>query len=149
VVLPGEQHLGGRAGLHGQLGSHGNGVSEANGPFGGGNADTPVALAAEDLGAFAGGIAELHEDRPGGGDQPVLAGGGRQLNEPAAEDKAALDIAAHQAWWTSASARLCTVGRASPVAATSCARVVGPASSASSTCAALSMTPTPLELSMY
>ena len=34
---------------------------------------------------------------PGGGDEAVLAGGGGQLHQPAAEDEAALDVAADQA----------------------------------------------------
>jgi hypothetical protein len=96
VVLPREQHLGGGACLHGQLGAYGNGVAQADGAFGGGHADPPVALAAEDLGALAGGIAQLHQHRAGGGDQTVLARGGRQLNQAAAEDETALDVAADQ-----------------------------------------------------
>ena len=51
-------------------------------------------------------------------------------------------------WCSSATARRCAVGRARPVAVTSWARVDGPASSALSTMAALSRTPTPLVLSM-
>ena len=51
-------------------------------------------------------------------------------------------------WCSSATASRWAVGRASPVAATSPARVAGPDSSALSTRAALSRTPTPLELSM-
>ena len=64
--------------------------------FGGGHADAPVALAAEDLGAFAGGVAQLHQHGPGGGDEPVLAGGGGQLHQAAAQHEPALDVAADQ-----------------------------------------------------
>jgi hypothetical protein len=52
-------------------------------------------------------------------------------------------------WCSRATASRCAVGRANPVAWTRLARVAGPASSAESTSAALSRTPTPLELSMY
>src|SRR6187200_2805052 len=52
-------------------------------------------------------------------------------------------------WCSSAVASRCAVGRARPVAATSEARLAGPASRAPRTMAALSRTPTPLELSMY
>lgn len=51
-------------------------------------------------------------------------------------------------WCSSATASRCAVGRASPVEVTNWARVQGPASNALSTVAALSSTPTPLELSM-
>src|SRR4051794_18500176 len=51
-------------------------------------------------------------------------------------------------WCSSATANRWAVGRARPVAATRPARVAGPDSRADSTRAALSRTPTPLELSM-
>src|SRR6476620_7760600 len=92
MVLPRQQHLGGGAGLHGQLGADGDGVAQPDRAFGGGHADAPVALAAEDLGAFAGGVAQLHEHGAGGGDEAVLAGGGGQFHQTAPEHEAALDI---------------------------------------------------------
>src|SRR6187399_1391643 len=52
-------------------------------------------------------------------------------------------------WCSSATARRCAVGRASPVPVTRPARVAGPASRAASTRAALSRTPTPLVLSIW
>src|SRR5919107_4806029 len=52
-------------------------------------------------------------------------------------------------WCSSATASRCAVGRASPVAVTRPARVAGPDSSAVSTRAALSRTPTPLVLSIW
>ena len=51
-------------------------------------------------------------------------------------------------WCSSATARRCAVGRARPVPATRPASVAGPDSSAASTRAALSSTPTPLVLSI-
>ena len=96
MVFPCQQDLGSRSGFHGQLRAHGDGVAEADGTFGGGDTNAPVALAAEDLGTLAGSIAQLHEYGPGGGYQPVLTCGGRELNEPAAEDKPSLDIPAYE-----------------------------------------------------
>ena len=96
MVFPREQDLGGGAGLHGKLSTHRDGVPETDGALSGGYADSPVALAAEDLGALAGGVAKLHQDWSCGGDEAVLAGGGGQLNEPAAEHEPALDVAADQ-----------------------------------------------------
>ena len=55
-----------------------------------------VALAAVELRALAGGVAQRGEHRPGGGEQPVLAGGGRELAQPRAEDEPALQVAGHQ-----------------------------------------------------
>src|SRR6478735_7485893 len=52
-------------------------------------------------------------------------------------------------WCSRATASRCAVGRARPVPATRPASVAGPASRAASTRAALSRTPTPLELSIY
>src|SRR5215212_2478177 len=52
-------------------------------------------------------------------------------------------------WCSSATAKRCAVGRARPVALTRPARVAGPDSSAVSTRAALSSTPTPLEVSIW
>ena len=96
VVLPRQQHLGGGAGLHGELGADRDGVPEADGPLGGGDADAPVALAAEDLGALAGGVAQLHQHRAGGRDQPVFASCGGEFDQAAAEHETPLDVAAHQ-----------------------------------------------------
>ena len=92
-VLPGEQHLGGRAGVHGQLGADRDGVAQAGGPLGGGDADPVVALAAPQLGGLAGDVAQPGQHRPGGGQQPVLARGGGQLGEPGPEHEPALHVA--------------------------------------------------------
>lgn len=96
MVFPGQQDLGCGAGLHGKLRTHRDGVSKANGAFSRGNAYAPVALAPENLGALACGVPELHQHWACGSDQAVLACGGRQLNEPAAEDEPALDVTADQ-----------------------------------------------------
>jgi hypothetical protein len=118
------------------------------GTFRRGDADAQVALAAEELGGLVGVVAQCAQDRAGGREQSVLAGGRGELGQARAEDEPALHVAATSRWCSSATASRCAVGRASPVAATSCARVEGPASSALSTVAALSRTPTPLELSI-
>ena len=54
------------------------------GPLGGGDADALVALAAEELGALAGVVAQGAEHRAGRGEQAVLAGGRGELAEPRA-----------------------------------------------------------------
>ena len=92
-VLPGEQHLGGRAGAHRELGADGDGVAQAGGALGGGDAHAVVALAAPQLRRLAGDVAQPGEHGAGGGEQAVLAGGGRQLGQPGAEDEAALHVA--------------------------------------------------------
>ncbi len=97
MVFPRQQDLCGGAGLHGELGPHRNGVTQADGTFRGCHADTPVALAAEDLRAFACGVPELNENGSCGGDEPVLTGSGCELHQPAAQDEASLDVPAHQA----------------------------------------------------
>jgi hypothetical protein len=96
MVLPRQQDLGGRAGLHGELGAHRDGVAQADRPLRRGHAHTPFALPAEDLRALAGGIAQRKQHRAGGGDQAVFAGGRSQLDQPAAQDKPALNVAADQ-----------------------------------------------------
>ena len=65
-------------------------------PLGGGDADALVALAAEELGALAGEVAQGAEHRPGGGEQAVLAGRRGQLAEPRAEHEPALHVARDQ-----------------------------------------------------
>ena len=96
MVFPRQQDLGGGTGFHRQLGAYRDGVAQADGAFRGGDAHAPVALPPEDLGAFSGGVAQLHQHGAGRGDQAVLAGGGSELNEPAAKDEPALDVTAHQ-----------------------------------------------------
>ncbi len=68
-----------------------------DGTLGGGDADAVVALAAEQLGALVGVVAQGAEHRPCGGEQPVLAGGRCQLGEPGAEHEAPLEVAGDQA----------------------------------------------------
>ena len=96
-VLPGQQHLGGGTGAHGQLRADRDRVAEAARTLGGGHADAVLALAAPQLGGLAGDVAQPGQDRPGGGQQPVLAGGGGQLGQPGSEHEAALHVAGHQA----------------------------------------------------
>ena len=61
------------------------------------DADAVVALAAPQLGGLAGDVAQPRQHRTGGGEQPVLAGGGGQLGEPRAEHEAALHVAGNEA----------------------------------------------------
>ena len=96
MVFPGKQHLGGRACLHGQLRAHRNGVAQSDRTLRGGGADAQVALAAEELGRFAGDVAQPGQHRAGGGQQSVFAGSRGQLGEPGAEDEASLEIATDQ-----------------------------------------------------
>ena len=78
-------------------GADGDGVAQADRALGGGDADAVVALAAEELGALVGVVAQGAEDGPGGGEQAVLAGGGGELGQARAEDEAALQVAGHEA----------------------------------------------------
>ena len=55
-----------------------------------------LALAAPQLGGLAGDVAQPREHRPGGGEQPVLAGRGGQLGEPGTEHEPALHVPGHQ-----------------------------------------------------
>ena len=126
----------------------GIGVAQAGGALGGGDADAVVALAAVQLGALAGDVAQPRQHRAGGGEQPVLAGGGASSASRGPSTKRPCMSRATSRWCSSATARRWAVGRARPVAATSPASVAGPDSRAESTRAALSRTPTPLELSI-
>ena len=108
-----------------------------------------LALAAEQLGALVGVVAQRAEHRAGGREQAVLAGGGGELAEPRAEDEAALQVAGDQPVVLERDGEAVGRGaRQAGRASTSWARVDGPASSALRTIAALSRTPTPLVLSM-
>ena len=95
-VLPGEQDLRGRAGAHRQLRADRDGVAQAGRALGRGDADAVLALAAPQLGGLAGDVAQPGEHRAGGGQQPVLAGGGGQLGQPRAEHEPALHVAGDQ-----------------------------------------------------
>ena len=55
-----------------------------------------LALAAEQLGALVGVVAQGAEHRAGGREQAVLAGGRGELAEPRAEDEAPLQVARDQ-----------------------------------------------------
>ena len=85
---------------------------------------------------------------PAGGEQPVLARGRGQLGESRAEDEAALHVAGDQTVVLEGDGEPVRGGPGQPVPATRPARVAGPDSRAESTRAALSSTPTPLELSI-
>ena len=96
-VLPGQQHLGGRARAHGELGADGDGVAQAGRALGSGDADPVVALSSPQLRGLAGDVAQPRENRPSCREQPVLAGGGGQLREARAEDEPPLHVAGDQA----------------------------------------------------
>ncbi len=146
-VLPGKKHLSRRAGQHAELASHRDGVAETSLTLRRGYTDPVVALSAEQLGRLPGDVSQPGEDWPCRRQQPVLAGGRRQLREPWSQHEPALQVAGDQPVVFQATASRCAVGRASPVAATSPAKVAGPGSRAERTRAALSSTPTPLVLS--
>ena len=95
-LLPGEQHLRRGAGQHGQVGAHRDRVAQAHRPLGGRDADALVALAPEELGALVGVVAQGAEDRPGRGQQAVLAGRRGQLAEPGPQHEPALHVARDQ-----------------------------------------------------
>src|SRR5689334_21416482 len=57
-VLPGEQHLGGRAGAHRELRADRDRVAQARGTLGGGDTHAVLALAAPELGGLAGDVAQ-------------------------------------------------------------------------------------------
>ena len=84
-------------GAHGQLRADGDGVAQAAGPLGGRDAHAVLALAAPQLGRLAGDVAQPGQHGAGGGQQPVLAGGGRQLGQARAQDEAALHVARDEA----------------------------------------------------
>ena len=71
----------------------GDRVAQPGRPLGRGHADPVVALAAEQLRRLTGDVAQPREHGPGRSEQPVLAGGGRQLAEPRAEHESALHVA--------------------------------------------------------
>ena len=96
-LLPREQHLGGRAGAHRQGRADRDRVAQADRPLGGRDADAVLALAAEELGALVGVVAQRAEHRPGGGEQAVLTGGGGELAQARPEDEPALEVAGHEA----------------------------------------------------
>ena len=96
-LLPREQDLRRGAGLHRQRRADGDGVAQAHRALGRGDADPLVALAAVQLGALAGVVAQRGEHRAGGGQQAVLAGGRGELGQPRPEDEPALQVAGDQA----------------------------------------------------
>ena len=95
-LLPREQDLGGRAGLHRQRRADRDGVAQAGEALGRRHADPAVALAPVELRALAGDVAQPGEHRAGRLEQPVLAGGGRQLAESRAEHEPPLQVARDQ-----------------------------------------------------
>ena len=148
-VLPGQQHLGGGPGAHRQLRADGDGVAQPRGALGRGHADPVVTLAAPQLGGLAGDVAQPRQHRAGGGEQPVLAGGRARARR--AGDRARTGPARRAPPAGGARARRPGGGRWDGRVRSM--RPVRPASrdhasSAVSTRAALSRTPTPLELSI-
>lgn len=56
--FPGQEHLGGAAGLHGQSGSHRDGIAQAHGALGAGHAHPLVSLTAVELARFVDVVAQ-------------------------------------------------------------------------------------------
>lgn len=92
-LLPCEQDLGCRTGEHRKAGTYRDRVAQTHGALGGRHTDALVALMAEELGAFVGVVAQGAQDRTGGGEEAVLAGGCRQLTETGAQHETALHVA--------------------------------------------------------
>jgi hypothetical protein len=95
-LLPGEQHLRSRPGLHGQGHTDRDGVAQSHRPLGCGHAHPLVALPPVELRRLAGVVTQRCEHRSGGRQEPVLSGRRRQLREARAEDEAPLQIAGDQ-----------------------------------------------------
>jgi hypothetical protein len=95
--LPGQQHLGRRASVHGELCADRDRVAQTHWTLCCGGADAEVALAAEELGGFAGDVTQARQDGPGGGQQTVFAGGGGEFGEAGAEHETSLQVAADEA----------------------------------------------------
>ena len=95
-LLPGEQDLSRGTGEHGQAGTHRDRVAQTHGSLGSCHADALVALAAVELGAFVGVVAQGAQDGTGGGEEAVLASGCRELTETGAKDEATLHVTRHE-----------------------------------------------------
>ena len=148
-VLPGEQDLGSGAGAHGQLRADRDGVAQTGRPLGGGDADPVVALAAPHLGRLAGDVAQPGEHRAGRGEQPVLTGGRGQLGRAGGRGRSGPACRGPPAG--GARARPQAGARSDgPARCRPRARPAWPVRPRvpTSTRAALSSTPTPLELSI-
>ena len=91
-VFPREQDLRGRTRSHRQLAADRHGVTKSSGAFCGGNAHPEVTLTAEELGGFAGDVAQACQDRSGGSEQSILACRGREFAESRSEDEASLHV---------------------------------------------------------
>ena len=96
ALLPGEQHLGGRAGDHRQRAADRHGVPQPACPLRGRDADPDVGLPPVKLRAFPCHVAKLVQYRLGDGEQPVLAGRRGELGDPRAEHEPALHIPGQQ-----------------------------------------------------
>lgn len=96
-LLPGQQDLGGAAGLHREGRAERHGVAQTDRSFGGGHADAVLSLATIELGGLPGVIPQSGEHGAGRGEQTVLARGRGELAEAAAEHEAPLHVARDEA----------------------------------------------------
>lgn len=96
-ILPGEQNLRGRPGLHRQHRAHGNRIAQAAGAFHRGDAHALIALTAVDLRGFAGPVKQCLQNRPRRGQQTILARCGGKLGETRAKHESSVLIAQHEA----------------------------------------------------
>ena len=95
-LLPGEQDLRGGAGEHRERRADRDRVAQTDGPLGRGDADALVALAAEELRALVGVVAQGSEHGTGCREQTVLARGRGELAEPRTEHEASLHVPRHE-----------------------------------------------------
>jgi hypothetical protein len=93
--LPREQDLGRGSGEHRQGRTDRNRVAQAGRAFGGRDADAVVALAAEQLSAFAGCLSESGKDWARCRKETILAGRGGELSEPRTENEPAVQVSGH------------------------------------------------------
>ena len=96
-VLPRQQYLCCRSGRHRELTTHGHRIAQAGRTFCCGHAYAELALAAEQLGRFAGDVSQTSQNWGGGGQEPVLAGGSSEFTEAGPEDESPLQVAANKA----------------------------------------------------
>jgi len=95
--LPRKQDLGRGTGQHGQAGPDRDGVAQAHGTLGCCYTDALVALAAEELGALVGVVAQSAKDGTGSRQEAVLACGRGELTEAGAQDETSLHVTRHEA----------------------------------------------------
>jgi len=92
-LFPREKNLGRGSGTHGHRGSHGDRVSQPHATIGFRDTDAVLAMGTEELSRLARAIPEGIEYRLCGGDHPILAHRGGELQESPPEDEGSRRIA--------------------------------------------------------